>query len=220
MIGARVAAMTANLGGFDTVQPPVAQLGVDLQYRVFTDAEFPPRPRAMTRRLQARIPKMFGWDLMPGYDFYLWHDASLVFSRPDTVTWFLEQLGTGDIAVFAHPWRSSAREEAAFVQMKLDKGSRYICTRYEGEDLAGQMTAIRQDPTFTDDRLFASGAFCYRPEPHLIAALEHWWIHTSRFHCIDQLAFPYVLRYCDVRVIQEDIYHASHLTFARRHGHG
>ena len=217
----RVCVHTANLGGFDTVQPPVAQLGVEMTYRIFTDADFPPRPKAMSRRLQARIPKMYGWDLEPGYDAYFWLDASLQLSRPDTVSWFLEHLDGADMVVFTHPWRQTIQEEAEFLRMKAAKKSRYILSRYEGEDLDGQMRAI-EDGRYTDDRLYASGAFLYRPTPWVQSALRMWWEHTSRFHCIDQLAFPYVLDSCRVlvKVIDEDIYHASHLAFVRPHGHG
>lgn len=217
----RVCVHTANLGGFDSVTPPVAQLGVEMIYRVFTDAEFPPRTRSMSRRLQARIPKMYGWDLEPGYDIYFWHDASLALSRADSVQWFLEQLDGHDIVVFKHPWRHSAQEEAEFLRMKLAKGSKYICIRYEGEDLDGQMRAIN-DGRYVDDKLYASGAFIYRPTLWMQAAMRLWWEHTSRFHSIDQLAFPYALDTCraTVKVLDEDIYHASHLAWARARGHG
>jgi len=217
----RVFVHTANLGGFDAVRTPVRQVDVEITYRIFTDTEFPPRPRAMTRRLQARIPKMFGWDLEPGYDAYFWHDASLQLSKPDSVAWFLDQMNGHDIVVFAHPVRKSAKEEADFLRVKLAKGSKYICSRYEGEDLDGQMKAINHG-WFSDDKLYASGAFIYRPTIRMQAAMRLWWEHTSRFHCIDQLAFPYVLDACrtTVKVLDQDIYHASHLLWTRQHRHG
>ena len=217
----KVLAYTANLGGFDELVAPVPQEGLEVDYVAFTDADLPSRSRAMTPRLRARIPKMFGWDLRPGYDAYLWHDASLQLSKPDSVRWFLDQLGVATIAVFKHPWRSSAAEEADFLRMKLAKGSRYIHARYAGEDLDGQMRAITQ-PWYWDDKLYASGAFCYRPGSRIENAMKEWWYHTSRFHVIDQLAFPFALRFggCEVRVIDEDIYHASHLAWTRRTHHG
>jgi hypothetical protein len=63
-----------------------------LTFHRFTDANFPPRPLAMTSRLQAGIPKMFGWQLRPGHDVYIWIDASRGLLRDDSVAWFLEQL--------------------------------------------------------------------------------------------------------------------------------
>lgn len=216
----RVFVHTANLGGFDEIVPPVSQVQAELDFRVFTDADFPPRPKAMSRRLQAKIPKMFGWDLAPGYDAYLWLDASLQLSQPDAVAWFLDRLDGHDMVVYAHPWRKTIAEEADFLRQKLQARNHYITSRYDGEDLDGQMRAIQDDPDYVDDRLFCGGAFCYRPTVHTTLALEEWWVHTTRFHCIDQLAFPYVLRDVPVAVIDEDIYHASRLTFTRRRGHG
>ena len=216
----RVLVHTANLGNFDTVEPPVAQVGVEMDWVCFTDKDFPPRPRAMTRRLQSKIPKMFGWDLRPGYDLYFWHDASLQLHKPDSLRWFLEQLGDHDMAVFKHPWRSSAREEAEFIAMKLHNGSSYIKSRYDGEDLMGQMDAIRAATWYKDEQFYAGGAFCYRPTEASIEAMKEWWIHTSRYHCIDQLAFAFVLAMFNrrVKVIDQDIYHASHILW-RGHNH-
>lgn len=211
----KVLVHTANLGNVDTPAPPVDQVtDADVTFKVFTDVDFPPRPKAMTRRLQSKIPKMFGWDLLPGYDVYLWHDASLQVHQPDTVAWFLEQLGDDDdIVVFKHPWRNSAADEAEFICTKMMAGSHYIKSRYEGEDLAGQMAEIRKADWYDDKQFYAGGAFCYRPGGDVREALERWWVYTSRFHCIDQLAFAFTLHQydLDIKVLDEDIYHASHL---------
>lgn len=215
----RVAVISCNLGGFDEPVAHVPQEGVAVTYHAFTDATFPPRPRAMSPRLQSKIPKMFGWDLVPGFDAYLWLDASLQLSQADAVAWFLAQMGETSIAVFRHPHRETIQEEADFLRHKLALGSRYIKARYEGEDLDGQMRAIGD---YASLPLFASGAFVYRPAFAVKAALQEWWVGTSRFHIIDQLMFPFVLHHWDVpvTVIDEDIYHASHLKFTRAHGHG
>jgi len=215
----RVAIISANLGGFDQPVEPVPQVGqVQVDYHCVTSVELPPRPKSLSPRLQAKIPKMFGWDLYPGYDAYLWVDASLAVSSPDTTTWFLDRLGQSDIAVFRHPFRATAQAEADYVQTKMAAGNHYLLSRYEHEDTAGQLRALAQEPSFVDDRLYAAGAFCYRPTARLQAAMASWWCHTSRFHVIDQLAFPFVLwqHQCAVQVIPEDIYHASHLTWGRR----
>jgi hypothetical protein len=218
MMVPRVLVHSANLGAFDeTVMVPCHQDHVLVDYKTATDQNTMRRSSAMTSRLQARIPKCFGWDLWPGYDAYLWHDASLALSRPDSVVWFLDQLGDDDIAVFAHPVRHTVRAEAEFIQKKVHEGNRYLCDRYLGEDIEGQLRAINDD---VDDRLYASGAFIYRPRPMVTMALKEWWYHISRFHSVDQLAFPYVTRHLDVQVIHEDIYHASHLTWVRSRHHG
>jgi hypothetical protein len=209
---------SANLGAFDIPPMHAPQQGVVVEDKLFTDTDFPPRPKAMTRRLQSKIPKCFGWDLIRGHSAYLWLDASLTLSRPDAVQWFLDQLGPNDFAVFRHPERHTIHEEAEFLRDHAKNS--YIMSRYDGEDLIGQMTAILANPFYRDDHFFAAGAFAYRPTQKATDALTEWWVHTSRFHCIDQLAFPYILRKCAVSVIDEDIFHASHLAWTRKKGHG
>jgi hypothetical protein len=216
-VAERVAVISCNLGAFDDPQAHVPQEGVAVDYYAFTDEQFPARPKAMTRRLQSKIPKMFGWDLKPGYDVYFWLDASLQFSSPTSVTWFLEKLKGHEMVVFGHPSRHSVHEEAEFLRTKIAHLNHYLINRYSGEDIDGQLAAIAGPP---DVHLFASGAFCYRPTPNVIDGLKEWWIHTTRFHIIDQLAMPYALRHCDLVVLKEDIYRASHLKFTRRPGHG
>jgi len=212
--------VSANLGNFDAPLPHVAQEWVGVSYALFTDVNMPPRPKAMTPRLQAKIPKMFAWDMRPDFESYLWIDASLCLSKPDSAAWFLEQLGTNDIVVFRHPHRKTIHEEAAFVRRKIEESHPYLVSRYAGEDIDGQIRAIERDPFYVDDHLYNAGAFCYRPTEKIKAAMTEWWVHTTRFHCIDQLAFSYVLRHCAVSVINEKIHEASHLAWTRKKGHG
>jgi hypothetical protein len=213
----RVCLHSANFGAIDN--PPVheVQVGVTLETHVFTDANFPSRKCAMLPRLKARIPKMFGWDLLPGYDAYLWMDGSYSLSRPDSVAWLLEHLGDGDITLYRHGSRTTIREEAEFIRAKIAAGSHYLRVRYDGEDLDGQMAAIAADPGYVDDRLYGSSVLLYRPTTRMKCALTDWWVHTSRFHSVDQLALPYVLwaQDCDVRVIDQDNQHATHTAWQR-----
>lgn len=211
----RVCVHSAIFGNFDVPKEHELQQGVDADRCLLTDDNFPSRAHCMGNRLRARIPKMFGWDIWPGYDYYLWLDGSIRLSQPDSVRWFLDKLSDGDFAVFKHPVRNTIAEEADYLRTKLKAGSHYINSRYGGEDLDGQLRAIEQNDSYADTRLFATGAFMYRPSPAVTKALTDWWVHTSRFHVIDQLAFPYVIRGCSVRVIDEDIYHASHIQWVK-----
>src|ERR1035437_9134074 len=102
----KVAIISANLGSFDK---PVehARQSVPCDFFHFTDENFPPRFNSMTSRLQARIVKILGWQMVPGYDYYIWVDSSCALSRPDSVNWFLEQCRNVDMAVFKHPHRKT-----------------------------------------------------------------------------------------------------------------
>jgi hypothetical protein len=217
----KVAALTAYLGPFSAPVDWVRQdLPTDVTFDVhaFTDANFPPRTQTMTPRLQARIPKMFGWSLRPGYDAYLWLDSKMSLLTPDCLTHWIAALQGHDLVVFRHPDRHTIAEEAAFIAQRIADGNAYLTERYKGEFLDEQMACIHADSTYVDDRLYASTALMYRNVRPARAMLEQWWIHTSRFHAVDQLAFPYVVRQAALRVHELDgIYDSPYCTHTDNH---
>ncbi len=206
----KIAVVSANLGSFDKPVTHVPQsVGCDFYH--FTDVTFPRRYNSMTPRLQARIPKMFSWQMAPGYDYYLWVDSSCALLHEDSVKWFLERLGDAEIAVFKHPNRSTIQEEADYLKLRLNINCPYITPRYENELIDEQLAEV--DPSLP---LFASTAFIYKNTPEMRAALKEWWYHTSRFHSIDQLSLPEALRGRSVRVIAESYLKVPYLTYVRK----
>ena len=215
-----VCVVSANLGGYDPQIPWVDQVvpaGVTVDVHRFTDENFPGRDKAMRPALKCGLPKMFGWEMLPGYDLYLWVDASRGLLRPDTVAWFLAAIGSAELLLFLHPERSTIQAEYAFVKAKLEAGSRYLSSRYAGEWLESQYLAV-QKPWHLDNRLYASTAFLYRPTLRVQAMMKDWWFHKSRYLLHDQLALPYVVREHRVRVVErpEDIYRFEHLPYTRK----
>lgn len=210
---AKIAYLSANLGGFDQPVDPVAQElpdGMELTFRRITDNEFPLRSKSMTPRLQARIVKMHTWQFLPGYDYYLWVDSSCTLPRPDSARWFLNQLGDNDIAVFKHPNRNTVQEEADYVKHRLSINCPYVTPRYENELIDEQLAEV--DP---DQELYASTAFIFRDSPAVREAMKNWWYHTSRYHSIDQLSFPFVLSGLKVKVIPDSYTKCAYLEFTR-----
>jgi len=128
----KILILTANLGDFDKVIESVPQKinGIDPSFHTVTDKEFP-QITGLSSRLQYRIPKMFAWQMYPGYDMYLWYDASMSFQNQDSVRWFIEQLGSAEIAFFKHPWRATIKEEVDHIEEKLQEGNQYITSRYK-----------------------------------------------------------------------------------------
>src|SRR3990167_3032462 len=109
----KIAILSCNLGNFDKVIKPVDQElpdGIEqIDYHCFTDSDFPPIT-GLTPRLQYRIPKLFGWQMFPDYDYYIWLDGSMSFTREDSAKWYMGKLGNADMAVFKHPWRKTIQE--------------------------------------------------------------------------------------------------------------
>lgn len=205
-MGQTVGIVSANLGKFD---PDIQRSKGD--FYMITEREYPLRSGAMTPRLQARIVKTHTWDFAPGYDYYLWVDASCVLS-PDASEWFMKQLGDADMAVFRHNKRQTVGEEADYLKHRLDIGCPYITPRYAHEDIDGQMAVVRPK-----DRLFATTAFICKDSPRVRAMMREWWYHISRFHSIDQLSLPHVLNQsdCTYRVIDQDYLKSPYLHYAR-----
>lgn len=205
------AIISANLGGYEPPADWVRQQapeGWAVEVHRFTDANFPPRAKAMTPSLQAGILKMFGWEFVPGFDAYIWVDASRQITSPHFAEWMLDELAGAEFAVFLHPQRRTIREEYEFVKAKLAAGSRYLLKRYAGEWLDEQVAAICDVENFKDRALYASTSFAYRPTESVKAALKEWWFHKSRYLLHDQLALPLVLwmHGVFVRPIAADIY--------------
>src|SRR3990167_1059161 len=214
----KVLIYTANLDSFYKTQENEEQelpegIG-QIEYWRCTDSDFPPRFNAMTPRLQARLVKMFGWQFKPDFDIYLWVDSSCRLSKPDSLKWFMEQLGQANIAAFKHPHRNTVQEEADYLKHRLNINCPYITPRYENEDIDGQLEQI--DPTAP---LYASTAFIYRSSPLTQLAMKEWFYHTSRFHSIAQLSLPYVIKDLKVNVIPDNYMKCKYLEFTRGHGH-
>src|SRR3990167_2863670 len=188
----KVAVITANLGNFEK-EVSHCQQSFPADYIHFTDENFPPRFNAMTPRLQARIVKTFGWEMAPGYDYYLWVDNSCQLDNPDTIKWFLDQCE--DVVVFKHPHRKTVQEEADYLKHRLLINCPYITPRYENELIDEQLKAV--DPS---QELYASTAFMYRNTPEAQAMLKEWWCHISQYHSIDQLSLPHVLSQSKLKV--------------------
>jgi hypothetical protein len=219
----RVAVISANLGNYDPVIDYVPQkVDPNIVPAIFrlNDSTFLPRPKAMTSRLMAGMPKMLGWQFYPGYDYYIWVDASCSLQNENSIMWFMDKIIGYDFAFFQHPNRNTIYEEYEFVKKKISEGSKYLCSRYQDEWLDGQMVYILEDKSFVDDSLYASTAFIYKNTKKVQNILKEWWFHKTRFLLHDQLALPYVVRKGNgkVNVIPDNYLKCDYLTYTRNRG--
>lgn len=200
----KICVISANLGGFDAPNENVPQ-SIAHDYFMFTDENFPPRFNAMTPRLQAKIPKFFGWQLAPGYDYYLWLDGSLSLSNPDSLKYFYDNCQGHDIVVLKHPTRPDIRQEVRYTRKGIKQhgknlGSKYIVARYTNELLKEQYDEIIADKDFKDDLMVNGGVFMYKNSPEVQQMFKEWWYHVSRFIVQDQISFPYVLKKSGIKI--------------------
>ena len=215
----KIAVISVNLGGFDQSSFHVPQ-SLPYDYFMFTDENFPPRYTAMTPRLQAKIPKFFGWQLAPGYDYYLWIDGSLSLSHPDSLKYFYEQCQGQDFVVLRHPVRPNIRQEVRYTRKGLKQEAAYFTGRYTNELLKEQYDEILADKDFKDDLLVCGGIFMYKNTSEVKRMFKEWWYHVSRYIVQDQIAFPYVLKKSGIKinVRPDDIRNCPYVS-AKRHNY-
>lgn len=218
----KIAILSANLGSFDKPIEPIVQdkpKGVDeITYHLFTDQDFPPIV-GLTPRLQYRIPKLFGYEMFPDYDYYIWLDGSMSLQRPDSVEWFLEQCSGAQAAFFSHPWRNSIQEEVNHIEDYLLKGNDYITSRYKGGLHKEMMEVINEDKAYSDDWLFTSTAFIYKNCEEVHDLMMFWWYYQSRYFTCDQVALPYAIHRSgiDCNIINENQFKISYLSLVSKH---
>lgn len=217
----KIAIVSANLGDYDPQVPWVEQLTrrPDVMFDMvrFTDSTCPPRVKAMTSSLQCGIIKMHMWDFVPGYDAYIWMDASRGMLRPDTAEWFTSKLGSAELLLFLHPERRTIREEYDFIKTRMARpGERYLTGRYRGEWLDEQYAAVNV-PWHTDNVLYASTAFMCRPTLRVKDMMRAWFYHKARYLLHDQLALPFVAREHRVHVAtaSDSVYDCVHMPMTR-----
>lgn len=210
--------LSANLGHFDNSQDPKFQENCgDWYFHRYTDEDFPPIT-GLSPRLQYRIPKCFGWQMLPGADAYIWMDGGISFRREDCAKYYLDQLGDGDICLFVHPNRSTIREEVEHIEDHIRRDKPYIVNRYKG-GLHREFLTRLQEEGYVDDRLYASTTFIYRNTPKVQKAMEDWWMLGSRYFTCDQVQLPYVLKRhdLDVRVFDQPIFKTGYMSLVSHH---
>jgi hypothetical protein len=218
----KIAILTANLGNFDTPIDPVKQIlpnGWVGDFHRFTDENFPPIT-GLTPRFQYRIPKLFGWEMFPEYDAYIWLDGTFSFTRSDCVEWFIQQLGDADAAFFKHPARNSIQEEVDHIEDHLQRGKPYIVSRYKNGLHKEFMTTVKKEnPEYKDNTLLTSTAFIYRNNQVVNEMMYQWWLLQSRYFTCDQIQLPYAIYMTDTKIhkIDEDQYKIPYLSLISHH---
>jgi hypothetical protein len=218
-----ITAITANLGRLDREVGHVAQFlpaRCSYEHLCFDDATAPPRPLAVTPRMQSKAYKMLGWDYAPNADAIIWLDAAYRIKSDGFVRWMLARLGAADACFMPHPDRQTLRQEADFMATSMAAGDRYLLTRYRGEPFREQVAHYLADPTFDPTaRLISAGCFIYRPTWRVTAMMRSWLAECVRWTLQDQLSLPYVLYAAGISPtwLDSGVFDCPHLEYI---GHG
>lgn len=134
-------------------------------------------------RRNAKLPKMLGFLLVPGYDCYIWHDYINELAV-DPRSFVNEFLTGSDVALFKHRHRDCSYEEIAkLIEWKLDD-----------KDVLLKTDQFLRSTSFPAKQgLYALGAFAYRNTFRVQSAMLSWWEMNCKYSSRDQTTFSYVL---------------------------
>lgn len=141
-----------------------------------TDEQFRSRRNAKPYKI---MPSLF----LPGYDYYMWVDATHdIVADPETIcSTFLDKY---TIAVFAHPQRTCIYKEAeCILKNRLD----------HPHLVKSQMKYYKSMGYGPNLGLYELPVIVRRATPRMTQFDLRWWEHICRFSSRDQLSFPYLL---------------------------
>lgn len=148
-------------------------------------------------RLIAKVPKFMPWLYAPGYDRWLWVDASAAVVSADLVTWAFTY--DGDAGMYAHPWRNDIGAEA-----DVSAGM----AKYAGLPVQRQAATYKADGLPTPSGLFATGVIAWHDTPKAKELAARWIVENCFWTYQDQLSLPMCIHQTGARVVALD----GHLT--------
>jgi hypothetical protein len=219
----RVAFISASLGRMDSnIQHLHAPQSIPVDFFYYDDANTPARTTAMKPRLQAKIPKMLGFEMEPGYEYYVWADAVITLRNHQCIEAAIDRIEGKDILLFRHQdGRKSVEEELDFMiaHMNGETGNEYAQTylneRYESEPIVAQVRSYLSEEQFEDNKLYSAGFFVYKNTARMRRTMKEWFYECARWSVQDQLSLPFVLSNndIDVETIDEEITNNSRIEY-------
>lgn len=190
----RIAVISAIVGSHGSIRDPSTAFA-NTDYYYFSDVDFNNtiwQYRSAYKfssditfggRRNAKLYKVLGSFLIPGYDYYIWHDNHIEV-KVDPNQLIEQYLHSADIALFKHAERDCSYAELAVLAER----------RYDTEkNLMSAVNFLQENSYGFNQGLFEMTSFLYRATPTVRTMMLSWWelicAHTSR----DQVLFPYVL---------------------------
>ena len=169
------------------------------------------REKSMMPRLRVKIPKMLVWEDHPGYDYYIWMDASFSLLKSNAIERMIDYCIGWDACFFKHPARTSVKQELDFVVELMINDNQYLIERYSGEKMTEQVDFYAKDLTWKDNLLLACGIFIYSKsvvENKEYNLMKEWFYQNCLWSVQDQLSLPYLLHKfkTNFRLFEQSVY--------------
>ena len=178
---------TAIYGDYDK---PKAQ---PVEVKLFTEATHPRKedhPRMKAKYFKCNPHKVLDCDVS------IWIDGSATIKIPGFIQWCINQLGSGDIALFKHPERDCIYKEATYCQNM---------PKYKDLPIAGQVMEYVRRKYPRDNGLWACGLLIRRHNDRVARFNKLWWEHNKKYTYQDQLSFPVCAREVGLKIKTIDL---------------
>jgi hypothetical protein len=185
-----IVAYTAIYGGYDQLKPhpPNSEIGAWICYTDDPDLEcdgweirYDPLEQFPHPRLAAKWWKCHP----PTAARSIWIDGSMQLVEPAFVSEMLDPLVYADIALFAHPDRTSIIDEAQ-VSMMMQK--------YAGLPVMEQAKYYVADWGWADNELWASTTMARNHHSHVLQMGAAWFAECEHWTYQDQISLPPLIR--------------------------
>lgn len=131
-------------------------------------------------RRNAKLPKVLGFMMVPGYDYYIWHDHYCELQTDPKII-VHDHLKENDFAVFKHPRRDCVYEEIHIVAL----------SKFDSVECLNNMHDVfRRCNWPAHGGLYEMTSFMYNNNPTSQAVLLNWWDIIVQSSSRDQLSFP------------------------------
>ena len=135
-------------------------------------------------RRNAKFPKLFAHLLIPGYDYYIWHDHYLEVSvNPEKI--INDILKNKEMAIFKHPVRDCIYDEIEAVVFHKKENNIELLNNYKNY--------LEKQNYPRNNGLFEMTSFVYKNTENVRTMMYSWWELICKYSSRDQLSFPYVL---------------------------
>lgn len=180
----KIAVVTANFGGIDKKKEiPKQTIEFDRFYIDEHNREF--TFNDVNNRLAAKYYKICTHRIYSDYDVYIWLDASVHVISGNFIESFITQLGSSEIAIQKHPFRSSIYEEADFIIRSIKNGNKYLSTRYNINALLKELKFIGNGI----EGLFGCGLFARVNSEKINKIFDLWFMDNLLWSAFDQFSF-------------------------------
>lgn len=131
-------------------------------------------------RRNTKLPKILGFMMIPGYDYYIWHDHYCELQTHPKII-IEEYLKDNDMAVFKHARRDCVYEEIHIVAL----------SKFDTVESLDRMHDVFSRCNWpAHNGLYEMTSFIYKNNEKTQATMLNWWDIIVQSSSRDQLSFP------------------------------